>query len=355
MERILLYYPAINIPNGTWLRNSILYTDKVSSIFPFNDMHDVKVNDDMRILCDEGLYKPIYVFNELQKEMYLKTKEFEDFENNFIETINSDDFKKLQSKTEKYYIDKHKGFKEYGMYLTKLTKRVKEYLIEKNLFKEVSSNEAVVEYNSAIVYMSMLADYLANKNKSDIIVPSTDDKEYQRIAFQLADNKIQTNQIIFENCLPTPAPNVSLKKIIKFKQKRHQELLKFRKEIDKIEKEIISSENNDERKLKMVQFEENYKIEVKELVNLYGDSKLELVGNTFSSLLDFKEKDLSGLAGSIAGLGLISSNPFTGIPGIIAGSVALVMTVINSYKKMKRKIESNSYSYLYYAQNAGVI
>jgi hypothetical protein len=65
MERILLYYPSINIPDGNWLRNSLLYTDKVSSIIPFIDMNDERLNDDMKILFDEGQYQPISVFNEL--------------------------------------------------------------------------------------------------------------------------------------------------------------------------------------------------------------------------------------------------------------------------------------------------
>jgi len=47
--------------------------------------------------------------------------------------------------------------------------------------------------------------------------------------------------------------------------------------------------------------------------------------------------------------------PYINIDGIVAGSIALVVTGINTYKKMKRKIESNSYSYLYFAEKAGVV
>jgi len=352
LERILLYYPAINIPNGKWVRDSILYTDKVASIFPFQDIKNPNVNDDIRELFDEGQYEPFYVLKELesQKGSSLLT----DFENNFLSIIKSKEFKKVRRNLKTQ--EKNKNFmqNEYEIYIQKLTNRTVEFLKNNKLFLEVNSKEVIVDKVTATVYLSMLANFLSNVN-SNVVIPSTDNPEFERIAFQLADTKIPTNQIIIKNCLPTPSPNVSLKKIIKFKKKRNQELQKFRKEIDKIEEEIVSSDNQEDRKLKMVQFKENYEIEVKDLKKLYGDSNIELVWNSFNSLLDFKEKDLSGLKGSLTGLGLISSHPFTGIPGIVAGSIALVVTGINTYKKTKRKIESNSYSYLYYAEKSGVV
>ena len=35
MAQTILYYPTINIQDGTWLRNAILYWDEVSSIVPY--------------------------------------------------------------------------------------------------------------------------------------------------------------------------------------------------------------------------------------------------------------------------------------------------------------------------------
>ena len=37
MERTLLYYPTIELPKESWLRQALLYSDKVSSILPFKD------------------------------------------------------------------------------------------------------------------------------------------------------------------------------------------------------------------------------------------------------------------------------------------------------------------------------
>lgn len=36
MNRTILYYPTINIPNDEWLRHALLYYDQVSSIIPQN-------------------------------------------------------------------------------------------------------------------------------------------------------------------------------------------------------------------------------------------------------------------------------------------------------------------------------
>ena len=76
-------------------------------------------------------------------------------------------------------------------------------------------NVMTIERNSAIIYMSMLADYLASSN--DLIIPSTDDQEFEKLTFQLSDKKVLTYRLQLYNCLPTPTPGTDIKEIIKFK------------------------------------------------------------------------------------------------------------------------------------------
>ncbi len=40
MAQTILYYPKINIHDGSWLRNAILYWDEVSSIVPYENYLD---------------------------------------------------------------------------------------------------------------------------------------------------------------------------------------------------------------------------------------------------------------------------------------------------------------------------
>ena len=40
MAQTILYYPTIDIQDGAWLRNAILYWDEVSSIVPYEGYPD---------------------------------------------------------------------------------------------------------------------------------------------------------------------------------------------------------------------------------------------------------------------------------------------------------------------------
>lgn len=349
MERILLYYPSINIPDGNWLRNSLLYTDKVASIFPFENLDDSRVSDDTRILYDEGLYKPISVFNEFNPTH----KELKKFEKNVIDTLSSDEFRQLQTTVERYNRQQNLGFADYEMYVNKLTSNVAAYLGEHGLIRHSHYFEVRVEKLSAIVYMTLLADYLASVNK-DLVIPSTDEQEYERLAFQLANDKVLTHRIQLDNCLPTPSFEVSIKDIIKFKKKRVQELLQFRIELDKIEVEINSCADDISRKRKMVQFQEKVQKELIEIRKLLGDSKIDYVLNGFSSLLDFKQKEIvgTGTGLGVAGAGVVANLPLIGLG---AGVLLLTGTLISSFRKINRQVEANSSSYIYYAQKAGIL
>jgi hypothetical protein len=349
MERVLLYYPAINIPNGTWLKNSLLYTDKVASIFPFESLDDPRLTDDTKLLHDEGLYKPIYVFDHLNH----RDKELKMFEQNYLATISSNEFKQIQNKVQSYGGQHDLGLHDYQLYVTKLTYNVLEYLRKHDLVQDENYFEVKLDKTSAIVYMSMLADYLARINK-DLVIPSTDEQEFERLAYQLSDNKVPTFRLQFDDCLPTPSPDATIRDIVKFKKKRKQELLHFREILDKVEYEVNSAQSDQERKLKLVQFGEHVQKELIEIKRLMGDSKLQYLLNGFSSLLDFKQKELIGTISSLGAVsaGVVEKLPFAGF-GL--GAILLTATLVSSYKKIDRQVASNSLSYIYYAQKTGIL
>jgi hypothetical protein len=350
MERILLYYPCINIPNGDWLRNSLLYTDKVASIVPFDNMNDERINDDTKMLYDEGQYEPISVFNKLDSSH----KEFSKFQKNFMDTIDSQEFKLYKKKINNYGFGQDVGITDYIMFAEKLSPEIADFLAEKNLLKRKDKGVFSVEENSASIYMSMLADYLACISTKDLVIPSTDEKEYERITYQIADKKVLTHRIELYNCLPTPNTTVTIKEIVNFKSKRQQELLQFRELLDSAEADINQAENDQERKLKMIKFKEKVEKEILEIKKLLGDSKLDFVLNGLSSLLDFKQKEVIGTISGlgVVGAGVISSLPFVGLG---AGAVLLTGTLISSFRKIHRDIETNSSSYIYYAQKDQIL
>ena len=58
MAQTILYYPYINIQDGTWLRNAILYWDEVSSIVPYDNYPDL--SPELLYLQESGAYKAVY-------------------------------------------------------------------------------------------------------------------------------------------------------------------------------------------------------------------------------------------------------------------------------------------------------
>lgn len=345
MERILLYYPTTNIPDGAWLRNSLLYTDKVSSILPY-DLGNDHVTDVTKLLLDEELYNPIYISDVLNSYH----PEYEIFEKNFIGTIESEAFKKVKTDSLQYY---SQNTSDYEMFKSKFTNRIVQFLSDNQLLEDRPWGEVAVEKNTAAIYLGMLADYLARISK-DKITPSTDEQSFEDLVFRLADKRVETFKIQLNDCLPTPMPDVKLKDIIKFKKKRSQEINQFRKVLSVTEAKINSVNNNEERKDIMIQFKEDLEIEIKDIKKLLGDSKLDFVLSGFSSLLDFKQKEI---VGTISGLGFVGAGLITSLPlvGLGAGVILLTGTLVSSYKKITRQIQENSLSYIYYAQKAGIL
>lgn len=58
MAQSILYYPKIDIQDGAWLRNAILYWDEVSSIVPYEEYDNLSV--ELQYLKNLGVYSPIY-------------------------------------------------------------------------------------------------------------------------------------------------------------------------------------------------------------------------------------------------------------------------------------------------------
>lgn len=344
MGKILLYYPYTNIPDGKWLRNSLLYTDKVASILPY-DMGNKRIPEITKLLFDEGLYQPIYASEELDPH----SPKFENFENNFLETLESKEFSNIKKEVQTFNTSEYNSIGEYVIYTTKLTHKIEQSLRDKLLLKDTeNSNEVALEKNTASIYMSMLADYIARKHKGEL-VPSTDKKEFQELAFQLGDEKAQTYSIILDKCLPTPSENAKIEDIVKFKKKREKELFKFKTLLSEHEEKIYLANDDYVRNLRMLDFQNEVQKEINEIKKLLGDSKLEFVLNGLSSLLDFKQ---AGIIETVPFLGIAANLP---IAGVVGGALMLIGTLVSSFKKLKREGESKALSYIYYAQKDGIL
>ena len=75
MRQTILYYPKINILDGAWLRNAILYWDEVPSIVPDESYSDL--SPEWLYLQKLGVYKAVY-----PQDLF-----FSEFAEDFCDTI----------------------------------------------------------------------------------------------------------------------------------------------------------------------------------------------------------------------------------------------------------------------------
>src|SRR5258708_7233354 len=99
VEKVLLYYPTIDIPSPSWVRQGLMYWDKIGSIVPDSyDAHlpkNLRYSDQIQPLYDSGLFRP---FNPADLLMRVgQENSMEAFSTELFQILDSDDFtRKLQ-------------------------------------------------------------------------------------------------------------------------------------------------------------------------------------------------------------------------------------------------------------------
>lgn len=339
-KRKLIYYPSILVP-ARWQRMTVLYWDKISSIVPeqwddevrlrpnFGDPQADRSYLDMKYLESEGEYEPIRPENV---PIHLK--------NEFARRIDSLRLSKgNKSNQEVSYFPLHKG---------KTTGQLCDLLRDKKLVYNglIDENWIYVEKDAYLLYMSLLAKYLADycaKREGNYIVTGTDSEDYETMAFKgtLENNRVLSYDINFQNILPIPADNVPMQDILAFKQEREDELLRFRKVLDETIDKIKSAINQNEINRIQIQQEEQLKVEYSILLRSMKYSGIKATLTSFKSLIG--QLGISGvathnhlLAGGIGAIGIFSA-------------------WIDSANEQRAKALDLPYSYLYYADRAGIL
>jgi len=231
MERKIIYYPTIIVPSE-WAKWAVLYFDKVSSIIPKGVDYKEVVNPwnekdfkIMKILMEEGEFEPTdpqHLLFQREKwanrEMLIKE---------FKKIVTSKEFQSIINKNwERMPI--------WKVHWDKVSKGIYEFLHKQGLAKR-ERNWILMEEKTSLLYMSLLAKYLADVNP-DFTVPGTDSNEYEKIIYGAFShqNSFISLDTKFMNVLPAPASDVPITNILKFKRKRRDELLYFREVIDRI-------------------------------------------------------------------------------------------------------------------------
>lgn len=245
MAQTILYYPNINIQDGTWLRNAILYWDEVSSIVPYENYTDI--SPELLYLQSSGVYKAVY-----PQDLFF-SEYAEDFCDCIVKRISAYDRVTARNnciQNSKTRIHKNK------IYAPTLHELIHYNKLPQNLLQFFSEKRYVNDYNAdgwmemdqkvAQIYMRTLAEYSIKCSDKDVVLGTdnaTHNREIYNNARSRTDSKTQCCKINIEKCLPQPAMDVSFEDILDFKDRRKDELLAFRTKIRELEANIYNADS----------------------------------------------------------------------------------------------------------------
>ncbi len=369
IRRNILYYPTINVPTNDWLRNAVLYWDEVSSIVPSDWRTDrtIEVSRDLRLLMDEGIFRPIAPDQLLLNPS--SRQEVQNLTDEFISIVQSKLFKAHLKRRRTGFSRLHEtkipkkvlAATGHRLHIAKATYMISEFLTQENLAVRDKNHWQwlQVESSTALLYMSLLAKYIALTDRSHTIV-GTDKRIYERFNFrQSASNKgMSVINCNFHGLIPSPLPGIRMSEIIKFKKKRADNLTSFRQFLLDIQSQLAKVESNQEVKDILATSQENLKKGLKDLKLVFKDSGIDILVKSFKSIVNVQSST------TVVGGALLINESFkvTGLPAWIKAS-ALALTgiiditsgVIETQRERRRFERDSPFSYLFHAQRARIV
>jgi hypothetical protein len=154
-------------------------------------------------------------------------------------------------------------------------------------------------------------------------------------------------ELALVGCLPVPAPDVSIRKIVKFKQNRESELLRFRLAFDDLISKIV---NGKDAKQDYIRAKEQIRLSLADLHRVLDETMIQKTASSLRVLLDVKESPL--LKGIFSVLGAAGAKILDVSPemGAVAGfGLSMLLSVCS---KKVPKIDTISgkprdFAYLY--------
>lgn len=351
--RTVLYYPYINLPNNEWLLKALLYWDKISSIVP--DEYALDPSDELKLLTEHGIYTPTSPSRLFWDGSLERVRR--DFENDVLKSIgqclslskSANGSKRTQSiRTKKL------PWAELGteIHYNKLTGDLYEFMKENRLIKTRGNGKwLLMEQKTADIYISVLADYLA-KTADEPTVLGTDKDMYLFSAFgnKHADDSRLCYSICLDTVLPTPVPNTSIKKIIKFKEKRQDELLRFRKTLDGFEKNISECKSLSEINIAVTRFSENMRAGLTEQAQMLKDARIEFTLGSVKALCEaLFQDDITKL------LTKTTPSPIAKAALALNGTLTIGKQYAKYRKSIHEKINESGFAYVYGAQKKRIL
>lgn len=287
MAQTILYYPNINIKDGQWLRNALLYWDNISSIVPYVNYQDL--SPELLFLENLGVYEPIYPHNLFFSEYA------DDFCNAIIKRISQYEKGKGQKfsmfNAEKVRIHKQKIYApalHTLIHYRKLPSNLLDYFTDKKYINDFNRDGWMeIDAKIAQIYMKTLAEYSIKSSDKDIVLGTDKVTNSREIYNCTRDHKIddQCCRINILKCLPQPSIDTSFEDIIEFKSRRQDEFKAFREKIRELEENIYHSNSIDEIKHYENKFVESWETYYSDYAKALKDSRIRFVLGNLCTLI----------------------------------------------------------------------
>lgn len=349
MKRRILYYPSIDIKDGVWLRNAILYWEEVSSIMPYQS-DDYNISPEISYLMNTGNFVPTrpdeIMFSELNEDFIEEVRlRF----NEYQPSIHNHGRRQMvhRSKIEPDY---------YRLHNSKLSSHVMEMIEGKS---EVinSENGQWISIDSQLsdIYMSILAKYLAAISHADTSI-GTDTLINQDQIIKPESHIGRNNRQSFLNyqfnILPVPNTDVSFEEILEFKEHRKDELRRLRVEIDELENRLLNAEDKVTIKRIWIEFEDRLESSVKDLNRVMKEYRWMIRPSVMNGLVSMT---VPGVISTAEMFGASFSPIQKGI-GLAAGTVLSIGLVAKDIGGIRREaLAENPFAYIYHAKRARML
>lgn len=328
-----LYFPYINIPKSNWLMHTLLYTDKLHAIVPFNYMENPnKYEVFMQSLIREELVEQHFVDIPYHKSR--------DFAEGFLAVLRahglpSRSFYKANTSRERQIAIKNANLKFPGTVHSEkmISSELNETLIEMGLaFRSIPKWNYWyhMEEMTARLYMSYLAQSICALSETPISPITNELRNMELLSKQGRKQKSiavksHLRRCLIENILPTWNGPIDLYEIKIFKDKNQDLLHSFRNNIESLIEELHNNGNPSESKISSARDklrEDTNKIEESLIKKFMNPVMLSALGTIFvtpePTFNLYSEITKSGLSSdhilpaiTVAGAALAAAGAFT--------------------------------------------
>jgi len=337
MTRTILYYPHINIQNQNWIKQAVLFWDRVGTIIPREVERRYGLPETFRILEERGLFRTFYPEEHVEKGEQL-TEEF------------------IQIQTDQSYSDLKQKLghprKRYSVYKWKIPDSLRQYIQENQLAEDdpIENDRLRFHYIDGLLYMSLLAKYLADQDWEEATTPGTDYGLYQNLALgtELNTNQIPAISFSLKNVLPMPSDETTLEQILAFRENHHNDLLRFRTVLSKFQTALSKATTNGELQNTITGFKEAIEVIVNDLEDALEDASIATNQGTLDGVVLQGVEILEGVVEGI-------TNPFTPGRKALERGLEIKQERVNAINAERQTLRRNAYSYIFHAEQAGIL